>query len=164
VKRAFVIAVGAAALVASLAGCGGSKNGTTTSTSGSAKVTIDGKDQSVNGAIACGPSPTGGGMAITVGNTQSAVVVVLDNGDNPKVHSVALGNIDGVALGVSDQSNMPSMPSVPGMPAPSVDTGSATATKDGKSYKITGNAVGANMANPTAGQVKKPFEISVTCP
>ncbi len=42
-------------------------------------------------------------------------------------------------------------------PAP----GDATATKDGKSYTIKGNATGIDMANPMI-PVNKPFEIAVT--
>ena len=41
--------------------------------------------------------------------------------------------------------------------------GSASATKDGKTYTITGTATGVDMANPMQ-PMTKPFEISVTCP
>ena len=34
---------------------------------------------------------------------------------------------------------------------------------DGSSYTITGEAVGADMANPMAGMITKPFTIKVTC-
>ena len=60
---------------------------------------------------------------------------------------MVLGNIDGVSLGFT--------PGVPG--------GSAEATKDGNTYKITGTATGVDMANPLQ-PATKPFEIVVTCP
>mgnify|MGYP001551097788 CR=1 FL=1 len=40
--------------------------------------------------------------------------------------------------------------------------GNASATKDGNTYKVTGNATGVDMANPMQ-QVNKPFEIDATC-
>ena len=39
----------------------------------------------------------------------------------------------------------------------------AKAEKDDKTYKISGNATGVDMANPMQ-PVTKPFEIEVTCP
>ena len=61
--------------------------------------------------------------------------------------SVGLGNVNGVALGFQE-----------GAPG-----GSATATKDGKTYTVTGTATGVDMANPMQ-PVTKPFEIAVSCP
>ena len=40
---------------------------------------------------------------------------------------------------------------------------SATATKDGKNYTISGTATGVNMADPMQ-PVTEPFEIKVSCP
>jgi len=67
--------------------------------------------------------------------------------DASTVKSVGLGNINGVALGFQE-----------GAPG-----GSASATKDGNDYKITGTATGVDMANPMQ-PMTKPFEIAVTCP
>ena len=67
--------------------------------------------------------------------------------DASKVTSVGLGNVDGVVLGFQDMA--------PG--------GSASATKDGKTYTISGTASGVDMANPMQ-PITKPFEIAVTCP
>ena len=39
----------------------------------------------------------------------------------------------------------------------------STATKDGKTYTVTGTATGVDMANPMQ-PVTKPFEIAVSCP
>jgi lipoprotein LpqH len=85
---------------------------------------------------------------MTIGEGTSAVTAMVSEGDQPTVSAVALGNIDGVSLGFT--------PGVPG--------GSAEATKDGNKYLIKGSATGANMANPMAGAVTKPFELEVTCP
>ena len=68
--------------------------------------------------------------------------------DASKVHSVGLGNVNGVTLGYTE--------GVPGGAA-------ASATKDGNAYKITGTATGVDMANPMT-PVTKPFEIDVNCP
>jgi lipoprotein LpqH len=42
-------------------------------------------------------------------------------------------------------------------------TGSAAVAVDGSTYTITGEAQGADMANPMAGMITKKFEIKVTC-
>ncbi len=173
-KRGFLVAVsGAAIVVAGLSGCGSdekkaesespatSAEATTggeattgagtpqvgTDTTSAAKVTIDGKDVAIEGAATC--ATTGGTTNIAFGSTGAAagIVVVLGQGDPPPVQSVALGNIDGVSLGFT--------PGVPG--------GSAEATKDGNTYKITGTATGVDMANPLQ-PATKPFEIVVPCP
>jgi len=174
VKRGFLVAVGGAAIVvAGLSGCGSdekkaesespatSAEATTgggattggeapqvgTDTSSAAKVTIDGKDVAIEGSATC--VTTGGTTNIAFGSTGAAagIVVVLGQGDPPPVQSVALGNIDGVTLGFT--------PGVPG--------GSAEATKDGNTYKVTGTATGVDMANPLQ-PATKPFEIVVPCP
>jgi lipoprotein LpqH len=163
VKRGFLVAVGGAAIViAGLSGCGsdepqaGSESPTTTAgaatgggsdTDSSAKVTIDGKDQNIQGSVTC--ATTGGTVNIAFGQAGAAggLGAVLGEGDPPPVQSVALGNIDGVTLGFA--------PGTPGA--------NAEATKDGNTYKITGTATGVDMANPLQ-PVTKPFEIEVTCP
>jgi lipoprotein LpqH len=87
----------------------------------------------------------GGNMNIAIGQGTTGVSAVVSEGDTPTVTAVGLGNVNGVTLAV-------------GMGA-----GEATAVKDGKTYKITGNATGIDMANPMS-PVTKPFEIEVTCP
>jgi ipoprotein LpqH len=168
VKRGFLVAVGGAAIVvAGLSGCGsdekkaesespatsaeattgGSAPTASTDTGASAKVTIDGKEQTIQGAATC--ATTGGTVNIALGSTGTAsgIVVMLGEGEPPAVQSVALGNIDGVNLGF-----------IPGVPG-----GSAEATKDGNTYKVTGTATGMDMANPLQ-PTTKPFEIEVACP
>lgn len=161
-----MIGVGGAVIVmAGLSGCSGEKKAedtsapasaataTATATSGSvsasagagtAKVTIDGEPMEVQGQVAC--ATTGGTFTIGVGDSATGIGIVMAE-DASKVSSVGLGNVNGVALGFQE-----------GAPG-----GSATATKDGKSYTITGTATGIDMANPMQ-PVTKPFEIAVSCP
>ena len=68
-------------------------------------------------------------------------------GDSPVVHSVGLGNVNGVTLGFQENAGQ----------------GEAKVEKDGSTYKISGTAVGVDMANPLQ-PVNKPFEIEVSCP
>ena len=160
--RGLVIGAGSAALVvAGLTGCSsdnkaGDKTATAsaaTATSGSvsasagagtAKVTIDGEPMDVQGQVAC--ASNGGTFTIGVGDAATGIGIVMAE-DASKVTSVGLGNVNGVALGFQE-----------GAPG-----GSATATKDGKTYTVTGTATGVDMANPMQ-PVTKPFEIAVSCP
>ncbi|MUM15913.1 hypothetical protein FZI91_22875 [Mycobacterium sp. CBMA271] len=157
-KRGLVVAIGGAAVIAAgLVGCSSDKDksdtkGTTVSgnagsvaTNSTAKVTIDGKEQKVEGSIAC--SAAGGKMSIGIGSGMQAIAAVLSDGDSPSVTSVGLGNINGVTLGYTE-----------GAPG-----GKATAKKDGKKYTISGTATGVDMANPMQ-PVEKPFDIEVSCP
>ena len=110
---------------------------------------IDGKDQNVKGQVAC--TTAAGNVNIAIGGSGSTGVptgigAVLTDASPPVVTSVALGNVNGVSLGVGGT------------------TGKAQATKDGNAYKITGTASGVDMSNPMAGPVNKPFELDVTCP
>ena len=150
-----VAAAGLAIVVVGLSGCSSDKksssvssNGTTvaaSSGSSTAKVTIDGKDQSVQGTVAC--TSAAGTVNIAIGGAQTGIGVVLTDATPPGVKSVGLGNVNGVTLGYT----------------PGTGQGNASATKDGSKYKITGTATGVDMANPMQ-PVNKPFEIDVTCP
>ncbi len=42
-------------------------------------------------------------------------------------------------------------------------TGSAEVKVDGGTYTITGEATGADIKNPMAGMITKPFTVKVTC-
>jgi lipoprotein LpqH len=88
----------------------------------------------------------GGNMNIAIGEAATGIAAVLSE-DGSTVQSVGLGNVNGVTLGYQSGTGQ----------------GEAKATKDGKSYKITGTATGIDMANPMQ-PVNKPFEIDVTCP
>lgn len=155
-KRGFVVAVGGAAIVvAGLAGCSSDKSSNATETAasgtGKAKVTIDGQDQNIQGAISC--VTQGDTVNIAIGDTSnpgstSGIGAQVSTGDSPTVKNVALGTVNGVALAYTAGTGQ----------------GNADVKKDGKTYKISGNAVGADMSNPMAGMQTKPFELEVTCP
>jgi len=168
VIRTFGVVLGGAAIVAAgLVGCSSdtkSESKTTadaskestpavTATSGSvtasagagtATVTIDGQPQDVQGQVVC--STVGSNFSIAIGAQATGIAVVMAP-DASKVTSVGLGNVNGVALGFQD-----------GAPG-----GTATATKDGQTYTVSGTATGVDMANPMQ-PMTKPFEIKVTCP
>jgi len=114
------------------------------------KVLVDGKDQNVKGQVACTTAAGTVNIAIGGGSGSSGVPTgigaVLTDATPPVVKSVALGNVNGVSLGVGGT------------------TGKANATKDGSTYKISGTASGMDMSNPMAGPVNKSFELDVACP
>lgn len=114
------------------------------------KVLVDGKDQNVKGQVACTTAAGTVNIAIGGGSGSSGVPTgigaVLTDANPPVVKSVALGNVNGVTLGVGGTS------------------GKANATKDGSTYKISGTASGMDMSNPMAGPVNKSFELDVACP
>jgi ipoprotein LpqH len=157
-KRELMITAGAAAILGVvLAGCSHSgavsagNGAVAASSNANTKVVVDGKDQSVKGTVAC--TTAAGNVNIAIGGATAGasgaptgIGAVLTDANPPVVKSVALGNVNGVTLGVGGTS------------------GNANATKDGSSYKITGTASGADMSNPMAGPVNKSFEIDVTCP
>ena len=157
-KRGLLVAVGGAAiLIAGVSGCSSEKKAETSSSSasssasesssaaapGGTKVTIDGQDKTVGGSVVC--AAMGGNVNVAIGEAMTGIAAVITDGDSPTVTSVALGNVNGVTLAVAG------------------GQGDATATKDGKSYKVEGNAVGVDMANPMT-PVKKPFTLEFTCP
>jgi len=167
--RAFMITVGGAAVLATaLSGCSSSTKSeskssaasmspsssasmtmssgsmTASAGSGTAKVTIDGKPKEMQGQVVC--TNAGGSLSIAIGEATTGIAVMMAP-DASKVNSVGLGNVDGVSLGYADMA--------PGA--------SATATKDGNTYKVSGTASGVDMANPMQ-PITKPFEIEVTCP
>ena len=167
-KRGYVLAgAGAAIIAAGLSGCssntksadksstgsasasmtpGSMTSGSMTASAGAgtAKITIDGKPKEMQGQVVC--TNAGGNLNIAVGGATSGIAVIMAE-DASKVSSVALGNVDGVVLGF--QENAPGA--------------SASATKDGSAYKISGTASGVDMANPMQ-PITKPFEIEVSCP
>jgi lipoprotein LpqH len=153
VKRGFIVAVGGAAIViAGLSGCSSEKKSETSgetssaaSAEGKTTVTIDGKDQAIQGTVVC--SSMGGNMNIAIGDAATGIAAVLSDGDSPTVQSVGLGNVNGVTLGYQSGAGQ----------------GEAKAEKDGKTYKISGTATGVDMANPLQ-PMNKPFEIEVSCP
>jgi ipoprotein LpqH len=157
-KREIMITAGAAAtLAAVLVGCSHhdgavSAGNAAVAPAGSSntKVLVDGKDQNVKGQVACTTAAGTVNIAIGGGSGASGVPTgigaVLTDANPLVVKSVALGNVNGVSLGVGGT------------------TGKAQATKDGDTYKISGTASGVDMSNPMAGPVNKSFELDITCP
>lgn len=113
-------------------------------TSGDAKVLVGGQPREVRGDVSC--FLYGGKVTISIGPMGNPVAAMITEADT-RVSSVSLGNVDGVTLGYLD----------------GAATGSATATKDGNSYRITGTATGVDTKNPMQ-PYSRPFEIDVTCP
>ena len=113
-------------------------------TSGDAKVLVGGQPREVRGDVSC--FLYGGKVNISIGPMGNPVGATITEADT-RVSSVSLGNVDGVMLAYLD----------------GAANGSATATKDGKSYRITGTAAGVDLRNPLQPYTR-PFEISVTCP
>ncbi|MBI5338999.1 lipoprotein LpqH [Mycobacterium sp. BK558] len=152
-KREILVAVGGAAIIiAGLSGCSSEKKSETSGETSSAAaaegkstVTIDGKDQAIQGNVVC--SDMGGNTNIAIGNASTGIGAVVSSGDNPSVVSVGLGNVNGVTLGYQSGAGQ----------------GEAKVEKNDKTYKISGTATGVDMANPMQ-PVNKPFEIEVSCP
>jgi lipoprotein LpqH len=156
-KREVLITAGTAAtLAAVMVGCahhdravGVGNAAVAPADASSTKVLVEGKDQNVKGQVVC--STAAGTVNIAISGSGSAGVpagigAVLTDANPPTVKSVALGNVNGVTLGVGGT------------------TGKAQATRDGSKYKISGTATGVDMANPMGGPVNKSFELDVTCP
>ena len=156
-KRGLTVAVaGAAILAAGLSGCSSDKPKSSGGSSSSAasgggagagggtKVLIDGQDQHVTGTTIC--TTAAGTVNIAIGGAQTGISAVLSDASPPEVKAVGLGNVNGITLAY----------------APGTPDASASATKNGNAYKISGTATGVDMANPMT-PVKKPFEIDVTC-
>jgi ipoprotein LpqH len=156
VKRELLIAIAAVTIVAGAAGCSSgnkasgpsSSSATPSSTSTSAaaagetKVTVDGQPQNVSGPVVC--ATNNGKFSIAIGEAITGVIVGLEP-DGSAVHDVGLGTINGVVLSFTE-----------GAPG-----NTASATKTGNSYHITGTATGMDNGGQ---QVSKPFTIDATCP
>ena len=112
-------------------------------TSTTAMVQLTNTVIGIGGKVVC--ASMGGNVNVAIGESMTGIAAVISESDPPTVKSVGLGNVDGITLAVGG------------------GQGDATATKDGKTYKITGNAFGIDMANPMQ-PAKKPFELEFTCP
>jgi lipoprotein LpqH len=161
ITRVVMIGVASAAVAAcAVTGCSnGSSTGTSATTSnnaspseptsagasGATTVLVDGQAQKVSGPVTCTAAESD--INVTIGDAATGVGAVISNDSPPAVHSVGLGNVNGVTLGYADAA---------------AGHGNASATKTGNSYKITGTAVGLDASNQQ--QVTKPFELDFTCP
>ncbi|ART69625.1 hypothetical protein BTO20_14410 [Mycobacterium dioxanotrophicus] len=153
INRVIAGAMGLAAVGAVVVGCSSDKStaaGAKVSTGGNTAVKVDGSDlagldlNSVTCVKQAGKITVASGA---VGGQQGLGVVMTDEA-TPKVQSLGLV-YDGSALSVSD--NM------------GVKVGSADVKVDGSTYTISGEASGADMKNPMAGMITKPFTITVSC-
>ena len=120
------------------------------STGGNTQVKVDGSDLAGLDLNSVSCVKQGGKINVAsaaIGGQQGLGVVMTDEA-TPKVESLGLV-FDGSALAVSE--------------AMGVKVGSADVTVDGDTYTITGEASGADMKNPMAGMINKPFTITVSC-
>jgi lipoprotein LpqH len=155
VAGAIAVAAGAAVLVGCSDNKGGSTSGTRAqgsqvSTGGSTEVKVDGNDLAgldVN-SVTC--VKQGGKINVASGAVggQQGLGIVMTDAATPTVESLGMV-VDGNALAVTN--NM------------GAKTGSADVKVDGSTYTITGEAMGADMKNPMAGMITKPFTVKVTC-
>ncbi len=153
-KRGIVLGVaGVSVAIAACAGCSGNKSNTGSSSSAPAaagtQVIVDGQNQNVTGQVTC--NSANGVTTIGIGDASAGLGAVVSNDNPPIVHSVGLGNVNGVALGFSDA-------------APNQGS-NAGAAVNGKTYAIKGTATGTDMSDPNQPKpVTKSFEMDVTCP
>lgn len=119
-------------------------------TGGSTTVTVEGQDLAGLDLDTVTCVKAGGKINVASGaiGGQQGLGVVMTDEATPKVESVGLV-VDGNALAVASMGG--------------ASTGSADVSVDGNTYTITGEATGADMANPMAGMISKKFEITVSC-
>jgi lipoprotein LpqH len=154
VAGAIVLAAGAAVLV----GCSDNKSGPASataaggsqvSTGGSTEVKVDGNDLAGLDLKSVTCVKQGGKINVAsgaVGGQQGLGIVMTDEA-TPKVESLGMV-VDGNALAVTNMG---------------AQVGKADVKVDGSTYTITGEASGADIKNPMAGMITKPFTVKVTC-
>ena len=162
-KRVVAGVIGLAAGAALVVGCsddsGKSKPGSNSpsataspqvSSGGKTAVKVDGADlQGLDlNSVTC--VKQGGKINVAsaaIGGQQGLGVVMTDEAA-PVVQSLGMV-FDGNALAVTNMGG--------------ASVGSAKVSVDGSTYTITGEASGADMKNPMAGMITKPFTITVSC-
>jgi lipoprotein LpqH len=158
-NRVVVGVVGLAAAAAVLVGCSDNKSGPASataagdsqvSTGGSTEVKVDGKDLSGLDLKSVTCVKQGGkiNVASAAVNGQAGLAVVMSEANPPTVESLGM-TVDGNALAVTNSMG--------------AQVGKADVKVDGSTYTITGEAAGADMKNPMAGMITKPFTVKVTC-
>ncbi|RUP00903.1 MAG: hypothetical protein EKK34_32070 [Mycobacterium sp.] len=154
VKREIWAGVASVAIAAAVcAGCSSNKSDTQTGSPPAGppapKVVVDGQTLNVSGPVTC--TTAGANINIGIGDVSNGIGAVVSTGTPPIVHSVGLGNVNGITMGFSDA-------------APNQAT-NAGAAVEGKAYGIKGTASGVDMSDPKNPKpVSKTFEMSVTCP
>lgn len=160
-KRVVAGVIGMAAGAALLVGCSGDKDAPTPATSqagssqaaaggGTTEVKVDGADLAGLDLNSVTCVKQGGKITVASGaiGGQQGLGIVMTDAATPTVESLGMV-VDGNALAVAN--------------AMGAKSGSAEVTVDGDRYTITGEAVGADMSNPMAGMITKPFTVTVTC-
>jgi lipoprotein LpqH len=109
------------------------------------KVTVGGTGLNVSPPVTC--AKTDHNVNIAIGQAPTVLSAVLSDADPPQVNSVVFNNVNGETVVYRAGSDQPS----PG----------ATATKNGNSYTITGNATVLDSATHPA---TKDFKIEAVCP
>jgi lipoprotein LpqH len=158
-NRVVAGAVGLLAGAAVMVGCSDNKSGPASATAaggsqvsagGSTEVKVDGKDLAgldVN-SVTC--VKQGGKINVASGAVggQQGLGIVMTDAATPTVESLGMV-VDGTALAVTN--NM------------GAQVGKADVKVDGSTYTITGEASGADIKNPMAGMITKPFTVKVSC-
>ncbi|AGB23380.1 conserved lipoprotein/antigen [Mycobacterium sp. JS623] len=158
-NKVVVSVVGLAAAAAVLVGCSDNKSGpapataaggSQVSTGGSTEVKVDGKDLSGLDLKSVTCVKQGGkiNVASAAVNGQAGLAVVMSDANPPTVESLGM-TVDGNALAVTNSMG--------------AQVGKADVKVDGSTYTITGQAAGADIKNPMAGMITKPFTVKVTC-
>ena len=154
-NRVVVGVVGLAAAAAVMVGCSDNKStslpgGGTASTGGAAEVKVDGKDLSGLDMKSVTCVKQGGKINVASGaiNGQAGLAVVMSDANPPTVDSLGM-TVDGNALAVTNTMG--------------AQVGKADVKVDGSTYTISGEATGADIKNPMAGMITKPFTVKVTC-
>jgi len=151
--------IGLIAGAALLVGCSDDKGapapstaagGSEVSTGGSTEVKVDGADLSGLDLNSVTCVKQGGKINVASGavNGQAGLAVVMTDANPPTVDSLGM-SVDGNALAVTNTMG--------------AKVGSAEVKVDGSTYTITGEATGADIKNPMAGMITKPFTVKVTC-
>ena len=156
-NRVVAGALGLPAGAALLVGCSDDKSASTASagdtqasTGGSTEVKVDGKDLAgldLN-SVTCVKQAGKINVASGAVGGQQGLGIVMTDATPPSVESLAMV-VDGSALAVSQMGGM--------------KIGSADVKVDGSTYTITGEATGADIKNPMAGMITKPFTVKVNC-
>jgi lipoprotein LpqH len=155
-NRVVVGVVALAAAAAVLVGCSDDKGGPTSaggsqvSTGGSTEVKVDGKDLAGLDMNSVTCVKQGGKINVASGaiNGQAGLAVVMTDANPPTVESLGM-SVDGNALAVTNTMG--------------AKVGSAEVKVDGSTYTITGEASGADIKNPMAGMITKPFTVKLSC-
>ncbi|MGE0220735.1 lipoprotein LpqH [Mycolicibacterium sp.] len=165
-KRVVASVIGLAAGAAILVGCSEDKETPAASTAPSPQSSVDAAPQAstggktevkVDGADLAGLDlnsvtcvKQGGKINVASGaiGGQQGLGIVMTDEATPVVESLGMV-VDGNALAVTNMAG--------------ASVGSAEVEVDGDTYTITGEATGADISNPMAGMITKPFTVTVTC-